>query len=117
MEFCVKIPFSLFVGGIVFITMKRFLPLSRVSVRGTRVTNAKSLRYHRQFTQSSEIVNEVNRVMANPEDAQGNPVALDFSKGSKTKGYSKLYGRNYDSIFQTAPRTSSEGADEATMPT
>ena len=53
----------------------------------------------RMFSESSDIVNEVNRVMANPEDAQGNPVALDFSKGSKTKGYSKPYSKNYDNIF------------------
>jgi hypothetical protein len=53
----------------------------------------------RMFSESSDIVTEVNRVMANPEDAQGNPVALDFSKGSKTKGYSKPYSKNYDNIF------------------
>jgi hypothetical protein len=38
--------------------------------------------------------------MANPEDAQGNPVALDFSKGSKTKGYSRPYSNQYDQIFK-----------------
>lgn len=55
---------------------------------------------HRNFSESSDIVNEVNRVMANPEDANGNPVALDFSKGTKTKGYSKPYSNNFDTIFK-----------------
>lgn len=50
---------------------------------------------------NNDVVNEVNRVMANPEDSQGNPVALDFSKGPKTKGYSKSYSTAYDSIFNS----------------
>ena len=54
----------------------------------------------RFFSESQDVINEVNRVMANPEDAQGNPVALDFSKGTKTKGYSKPYSNNYDKIFK-----------------
>jgi hypothetical protein len=48
----------------------------------------------------NDVVKEVNRVMANPEDSHGNPIALDFSKGSKTKGYSSNYSNNYDNIFQ-----------------
>ena len=48
--------------------------------------------------------------MANPEDAQGNPVALNFSKGSKTKGYSKPYSNNYDNIF--SPKNNNNATKE-----
>jgi hypothetical protein len=49
----------------------------------------------------------------NPEDAQGNPVALDFSKGSKTKGYSKPYSKNYDNIFGDKKEKNKENGEMA----
>lgn len=47
----------------------------------------------------SDIAKEVNRVMANPE-INGNPVALDFSKGKGATGFTRgSYGSEYDRIF------------------
>lgn len=56
----------------------------------------------------SDVVREVNRVMANPE-VNGDPVLLDFSKGSSSKGYSTgAYGNNYDRIFGSKVKSSIE---------
>ena len=56
----------------------------------------------------SEIAKEVNRVMANPE-INGNPVALDFSKGKAATGYSgdTVYASGYDRIFGKKKEASS----------
>ena len=46
----------------------------------------------------SDVTKEVNRVMAEPE-INGNPVALNFSKGDSTAGYSREFVKSYDRIF------------------
>jgi hypothetical protein len=44
---------------------------------------------------SKATVDEVNRVMAAPEDSEGNPVALDFSSGKGSAGFSRSYAARW----------------------
>lgn len=46
----------------------------------------------------NDVTREVNRVMAEPE-INGQPVLLNFAKGEKTKGYSRAYAAAHDRIF------------------